>query len=426
MSDLKFSSGDTAWLLICTALVLLMTPGLALYYGGMVRRKNVLGTLIQSWIVMGVVAIEWAIVGYSLSFDRGSPVIGGCSYAFLSWKNLAGLSPSGYADTAPHIAFACFQMMAATFGVALIFGAVADRMKFKALIVFTSLWTLLIYAPIAHTVWGNGGLLRGVFENGQPFAASGKYPMLDFAGGAVLQAAAGVAALVCCVVLGNRVNYEREPMPPHNMVLTTTGAGLLWFGWMGLIGGSAMRASEVAAVAFAATHLAAAAAMLTWVVIEWKHRGHPSLLGAVSGAITGLAAISPAAGFIEPINGIWIGIIGSAAAYLAIGVLKARLNYDDSLDTFGVHGVGGIVGVLLTGVFASAAVNPAGTDGLFRNHPLQMVNQIIGVLAVVSFSSIGTFVLLKITGALVGLRVSKDEELEGLDLTQHREVGYNL
>jgi Amt family ammonium transporter len=426
MPEWKPNSGDTAWMLACCGLVLLMTPGVSLFYGGMVRRKNVLGTMMQSWILMGGVSMLWAIVGYSLAFDAGSPVIGGLSFAFLPWKQFSGQTPFGYADTIPHFAFMSFQMMFAIITPALMLGAVADRMKFKAMLLFGLLWSLLIYSPIAHMVWGTGGLLHGAFDHGVRDGRSGLYPALDFAGGTVVHVSSGVAGLVACLVMGKRVNYEREPMPPHSMVLSTLGAGLLWFGWFGFNGGSAFHAGELAATALTSTHLAAAAATLSWVLIEWKHRGHPSLLGGITGSVAGLVIVTPAAGFIEPINALWMGLIGGAVCYFAVSVIKAKLGYDDSLDAFGVHGIGGMTGALLTGVFASVAVNPDGTNGLLHHNGSQLINQIIAVLVTMSYSSIGTFVLLKIVDATIGLRITRDEELEGLDLTQHREVGYNL
>jgi Amt family ammonium transporter len=427
MVEWKPDSGDTAWILLCTALLMLMTPGLALFYGGMVRRKNVLGTMMQSWFLMGIISVEWAVLGYSLAFDKGkSAFIGGLAFAFLPWSKLGGPAPFGYGDTIPHMAFAVFQMMFAILTPALIFGAVADRMKFKAMVLFGLLWSVVIYNPLAHMVWGAGGFLHGIFIDGKPAADAGMYPALDFAGGMVVHISSGVAGLVCCLVIGKRVNYEREPMPPHSMVLSTIGAGLLWFGWFGFIGGNAGHANSVAATAFFATQLAAAAATISWVLVEWRHRGHPSLLGGISGAVAGLVAITPAAGFVEPISAFWIGALAGAVCYGAVAVLKAKLDYDDSLDTFGLHGIGGIVGAILTGAFATSAVNPGGANGLFKNNGAQFVNQIIAVLATISFTSIGTFILLKVVDSLVGLRITKDEELEGLDLTQHREVGYNM
>jgi Amt family ammonium transporter len=425
--DWKPDSGATAWILVCTALLMLMTPGLSLFYGGMVRRKNVVGTLIQSWILMGIISIEWALIGYSLAFDKGKThFIGGLDFAFLPWSKLSGPAPFGYGDNIPHLAFVTFQMMFAILTPALIYGAVADRMKFKAMVLFGLLWSIVIYNPLAHMVWGTGGFLHGAFVEGKPTPDAGMYPALDFAGGMVVHISSGVAGLVCCLVMGKRVNYEREPMPPHSMVLSSVGAGLLWFGWFGFIGGNAVHSSSVAASAIFAAQLAAAAATMSWVLVEWRHRGHPSLLGAISGAVAGLVAITPAAGYVEPMSAFWIGAIAGAVCYGAVAVLKIKLDYDDSLDTFGLHGIGGIVGAFLTGVFANVAVNPAGANGLFKNNGAQVVNQIVGVLATISYSSIGTFILLKIVDAAVGLRISKEDELEGLDLSQHREVGYNM
>ena len=388
MSDWRPNSGDTAFVLICTALVLLMTPAISLFYGGMVRRKNVLGTMIQSWILMGAISVLWVVVGYSLAFDKGSPFIGGLAFAGLPWKEFSGQTPLGYADTIPHLAFMLFQMMFAVITPALLMGAVADRMKFKAMLCFGVLWSLFIYTPIAHMVWGHGGLLHGVFDNGLRGARTGFYPALDFAGGTVVHVSSGIGGLVACLVMGKRVNYDREPMPPHSMVLSTLGAAGLWVGWIGFNGGNAFRADELAASAIVSTQLAAATATLTWLLIEWKHRGHPSLLGAITGAVAGLVIVTPAAGFIEPINAIWMGIIGGTTCYFAVSVIKTKLGYDDSLDVFGVHGIGGITGALLTGVFANASVNPNGVNGLFHHNPSQLINQIIAVLVTTSYSSI--------------------------------------
>ncbi|HEY3319140.1 MAG TPA: ammonium transporter [Planctomycetota bacterium] len=422
----KPDTGDTAWMLVSTALVLLMTPGLAFFYGGMVRRKNVLGTMMQSWILMGLVSVEWALIGYSFAFDKGSSFLGGTGFAMLPWAKFSGSAPYGYADTIPHSVFMSYQMMFAIITPALIFGAVADRMKFKAMVAFSLLWTLVVYNPLAHMVWGSGGFLRGIFENGNAFAESGKYPALDFAGGTVVHISSGISALVCCLVLGRRHNYNREPMPPHSMVLSTIGAGLLWVGWFGFNGGSALGANGLAATALTSTHLAAAAATLSWVFIEWIHRGQPSVLGGISGAVAGLVVITPAAGFVEPISGVWMGLIAGAVCYTSCAVAKAKFKYDDSLDAFGVHGVGGTVGALLTGVFASVVVNSAGTNGLLNGNPGQFVNQTIAVAITIGMAVVGSYVLLKIIDATIGLRVTPEQEIEGLDLSQHGEVGYNM
>ena len=421
----KPDTGDTAWLLVSTGLVLLMTPGLAFFYGGMVRRKNVLGTMMQSWILMGVVSIEWALLGYSLAFDKGSQVLGGTTFAMLPWQHFKAADPYGYAPTVPHLVFMSYQMMFAIITPALIYGAVADRMKFKAMLIFSMLWAFVVYNPLAHMVWGEGGLLRGVFTNGAAPATS-LFPALDFAGGTVVHISSGVSALVCCLVLGKRYKYNVEAMPPHSLVLSTIGAGLLWFGWFGFNGGSALGANGLAASALTSTHLAAAAATLSWVFIEWAHRGHPSVLGGISGAVAGLVVITPAAGFVEPMSGVWMGLLAGGVCYTSCAVVKAKLGYDDSLDAFGVHGVGGITGAILTGIFATVVVNPAGADGLLHGNSKQVVNQLVAVLITVGLSSVGTFVLLKIVDALVGLRITQDQEMEGLDVTQHGEVGYNM
>ena len=423
------NSGDTAWMLVSTGLVLLMTPGLAFFYAGMVRRKNVLGTMMQSWILMGLISLEWAIIGYSMAFDKGfngSAICGGLNFALLPWEKMNGKDPFGYASTIPHMVFMSYQMMFAVITPALIFGAVADRMKFKAVVVFSLLWAVLIYNPLAHMIWGSGGLLRGVFENGQVCADTGRFPALDFAGGTVVHISSGVSALVACLVLGKRMNYNKEPMQPHSMVLSTIGAGLLWFGWFGFNGGSALTSGSLAGSALAATHLAAAAAGLSWVMCECLHRGHPSMLGGISGAVAGLVVITPAAGFVTPITGIWMGLIGGAVCYLSCSKVKNMFGYDDSLDAFGVHGVGGITGAILTGVFATTAVNSSGANGLLHGNPGQVVNQCIAVAVTITVAALGTLVLLKVVDLTVGLRVSIEDEMEGLDLTQHGETAYNL
>jgi len=427
LTNWKPDSGDTAWMLVSTGLVLLMTPGLAFFYAGMVRRKNVLGTMMQSWILMGLISVEWVLIGYSMAFDKGSSWLGGLSFAMLPWEQFKGCDPHGYAPTVPHSVFMSYQMMFAIITPALIFGAVADRMKFKAMLLFSLLWALVVYNPLAHMVWGAGGLLRGVFDNGGALCAdSGRFPAMDFAGGTVVHISSGVSALVCCLVLGKRLNYEREAMPPHSLGLSTIGAGLLWFGWFGFNGGSALASNGLAATALTATHLAAAAATLAWVFCEWAHRGKPSVLGAISGAVAGLVVVTPAAGFVEPISGVWLGLAAGAVCYTSVSIVKGKFGYDDSLDAFGVHGVGGTTGALLTGVFATAAVNPAGTNGLLHGNPGQVLNQAIAVVITIALAAGGSFILLKIVDATVGLRVTKDDEIQGLDLTQHGEVAYNL
>jgi len=426
VTNAKIDSGDTAWMLVSTGLVLLMTPGLAFFYAGMVRRKNVLGTMMQSWILMGLVSVEWAVIGYSMAFDKGAPVVGGLKFALLPWAEFSGSDPYGYAPTIPHSVFMSYQMMFAIITPALIFGAVADRMKFKAMLLFSLLWALVVYNPLAHMIWGSGGLLRGVWDKGVANADTGSFPAMDFAGGTVVHISSGVSALVCCLVLGKRLNYNKEAMPPHNLTLSTIGAGLLWFGWFGFNGGSALASNGLAATALTATHLAAATATLAWVFIEWAHRGRPSVLGAISGAVAGLVVITPAAGFVEPFSGVWLGIAAGAACYCGVTVVKAKFGYDDSLDAFGVHGVGGTTGAILTGVFATMAVNPSGANGLLHGNPGQVLNQLIAVAITIALAAGGSFVILKVVDAAVGLRINKDDEIQGLDLSEHGEVAYNM
>lgn len=402
-------TGDTAWLLIATALVLLMTPGLALFYGGMVRRKNVLATMMHSVMAIAVVSVLWVLVGYSLAFgpDKGG-IIGS-----LAWIGLrgVGVEPNAdYAATIPHLLFMAFQMMFAIITPALIFGAVAERMKFKAYLLFLVLWSLLVYAPLAHWVWGMDGWLRNLGA-------------LDFAGGLVVHISAGISALVAAVMLGKRRGYPDEPMTPHSLPLTLLGAGLLWFGWFGFNAGSALGANGLAAVAFVTTNTATAAAVIGWLVVEWLHRGKPTALGAASGAVAGLVAITPAAGFVAPWAAILIGLIAGGVCYGAVS-LKFKLGYDDSLDAFGVHGVGGMVGALLTGVFATVVINPAGS-GLLDGNVKQLGVQVLSVLVSLAFCGLMTFIILKVVNALVGLRVSAAEEVEGVDLSEHGESGYH-
>jgi Amt family ammonium transporter len=404
--------GDTAWLLTCSALVLMMTaPGLALFYGGMVRQKNALATLMQSFIIMAVISIQWVLWGYSLAFgpDKGG-IIGG-----LEWIGLrgVGVEPNEtYAATVPHQAFMVFQMMFAIITPALITGAFAERKKFSAFLLFTVLWATFVYDPLAHWVWGDGGWLKGLGA-------------LDFAGGTVVHISSGISALVCAIVLGKRRGYGHQPMQPHNLPLTVVGAALLWVGWFGFNAGSALEASGLAVTAFVTTNTAAAAAALGWMFTEWMARGKPTVLGAASGAVAGLVAITPAAGFVGPVSAIVIGALGGALCYTACN-LKARLGYDDSLDVVGVHGVGGTWGAIATGLFASKAVNDAGADGLFFGNPGQLWTQIIAVLATFALAVVGTWVILKVVDAIVGLRVSEEDEVAGLDLSQHSETAYVL
>jgi Amt family ammonium transporter len=406
------NAGDTAWMLICTALVLLMTPGLALFYGGMVRRKNVLGTMMQSVMAMAVISLQWVLIGYSLAFGPSiGGIIGSLKFAGLSG---VGIEPNAdYAATIPHLVFMAFQMMFAIITPALIFGSVAERMKFKAFMIFLILWAFLVYDPLAHWVWGVGGWLRTMGA-------------LDFAGGLVVHISAGITALVAALMLGKRRGYPDEPMPPHSLPLTVLGAGLLWFGWFGFNAGSALAANGLAAYAFVNTNTAAAAATLAWVLIEWLHHGKPTVLGAASGAVAGLVAITPAAGFVLPWAAIIIGLAAGGVCYGAVN-LRYKLGYDDSLDAFGVHGVGGMLGALLTGVFATKLVNSAGADGLLYGNPIQLWIQLKSIIISAVFCAIASFVLLKITAAVTGgLRLSKLDELEGMDVAEHGENGYNL
>jgi Amt family ammonium transporter len=394
-----------------------MTPGLALFYGGMVRRKNVLGTMMHSFILIALVSVLWALYGYSLAFHEGS-IWGGFDWAFLRGVG-ADPDPYGYAGTVPHQVFMVFQLMFAIITPALITGAIAERMKFKALLLFLVLWATFVYDPLAHWVWGKGGMLN-FFNPDATFGA------LDFAGGTVVHISSGVSALVLCLVMGKRVGFGKEPMIPHNLTMTVTGAALLWFGWFGFNAGSAVSAGGLAASAFVVTHFATAAATLSWSFAEWMGKGKPTALGAVSGAVAGLVAITPASGFVSPMASLIIGAVAGVLCYWACSSLKTMCGYDDSLDVFGVHGVGGTTGALLTGVFASTAVNPAATNGLLGGNPGQLFNQFMAVLITWVFAGGMTFVIAKIVDAVVGLRVNPEEEREGLDQTQHGESGYNF
>ncbi len=402
---LKIDTGDTAWLLMSSALVLCMTlPGLALFYGGLVRKKNVLGTIMHTMVILCVISLLWVLCGYSLAFgpDVGG-VIGGLAWVGL---NEVGLDPSPvYASTVPHQVFMFFQLMFAAITVALITGSVAERMKFKALLLFAVLWSLLIYAPLAHWVWGGGWLA--------------KLGALDFAGGAVVHISSGFGALVCAVMLGKRKGFGSEPMPPHDLPMTVLGTGLLWFGWFGFNAGSALGANEVAGSAFLATHTAASAGGLSWMVAEWVHRGKPTVLGVASGVVAGLATVTPAAGFIGPMSALLIGLVAGTVCYIAV-VWKMRLGYDDSLDVVGIHGVGGFMGILATGLFASI-----GAQGVFFGNPGQFGIQVVLALVTLAFSVIGTYLILKIVDVTVGLRVSAQDEEMGLDLSQHNERAYS-
>ena len=413
----KIDTGDTAWLLVSSALVLLMTPGLALFYGGMVRRKNVLGTMMQSFILVAIISVLWAIYGYSLSFHEGS-FWGGFRWSFL---NGVGVNPDpyGYAATIPHQLYMVFQLMFAIITPALITGAFAERMKFSAMLLFMILWATFVYDPLAHWVWGKGGWLR----YGDPGAIFGA---LDFAGGTVVHISSGVSALIVALVIGKRLGFGSEPFIPHNLTMTLTGTGLLWFGWFGFNAGSAVAASGLATSAFVATHFAAAAATLAWTFAEWIFKGKPSALGAVSGAVAGLVGITPASGYVSPMGALVIGAVTGVVCFLATSYMKNRLGYDDSLDAFGVHGIGGTVGAILTGLFASTAINSAAADGLFYGNPKQLLNQIVAVLVTWCYCIVMSLIIIKVVDVLVGLRVTVDDEIEGLDSSQHGESGYNL
>ncbi|MDD5439039.1 MAG: ammonium transporter [Candidatus Omnitrophica bacterium] len=407
------NSGDTAWILMSTALVMLMTaPGLAFFYGGLVRRKNVLATMMQSFFVLCLLSIQWILWGYSLSFG---PDIGHF-IGNLSWFGLkgVGMAPNAdYAGTIPHSLFMVFQMMFAVITPGLITGAFAERMKFSAYVIFTLVWATLVYDPICHWVWGTGGWLKNMGA-------------LDFAGGTVVHISSGISALVCALMLGKRRGYGREPMPPHNLPLTVLGACLLWFGWFGFNAGSALAANELAVAAFIATNTAAATAALTWMFMEWKLTGKPTILGGATGAVAGLVAITPASGFVSPVSSIIIGMMVGLVCYTAVAVIKLKLAYDDSLDAFGVHGVGGIVGALATGLFAQKILNAGGNNGLFFGNPELLKIQLVAVGATIVYAVTVTFILLKIIDAVMGIRVTDDDEVVGLDITQHEESAYTL
>ncbi len=419
------SAGDNAWMLVSAALVLMMTgPGLALFYGGLVRRKNVLSTMMHSFALMAVVSIVWAIVGYSLAFGEGNAFIGDLRYLFL---NGVGAAPNAdYAATIPQQTFMIYQLMFAVITPALISGAFAERMKFSAMLLFTVLWLLIVYFPLAHMVWGKGGLLNAF--------SGGKIPCFDFAGGTVVHISSGVSALVCALYLGKRRGYMTEPMKPHSLVISVIGACLLWVGWFGFNAGSALAASALATSAFVATHFATAAAALGWMFAEWIKNGKPSMLGAISGAVAGLVAVTPASGFVKPFPAMLIGLVAGVVCFLMVTAVKSKFGYDDTLDAFGVHGAGGTLGALLTGVFATNAVNDGLKDSAGKLLPLGMVdgnggqvlNQAVGVAISWVLAIVGTLIILKICDLLLGVRVSADQELEGLDVSMHGEEGYNL
>ncbi|MEA5087729.1 ammonium transporter [Solidesulfovibrio sp.] len=403
------NAADTAFVLISAALVMLMTPGLALFYGGMVRGKNILGTLMHSNILLGTVTILWAVVGYSLAFggDIGG-FIGNLDFLFL--KGVGTAAKEGV-DNIPHLAFMIFQCMFAVITPALITGAFAERIKFSGFVLFTCLWLVLVYCPMAHWVWGGGWMA--------------KMGALDFAGGAVVHMSSGASALAAALYLGRRHGYGKQAFIPHNLPLTILGAGLLWFGWFGFNAGSALAANGLAASAFVTTHLAAAAAAVSWIVVEWLHRGKPTTLGMASGAVAGLVAITPAAGFVEPMPAILMGLVAGALCYGGV-LMKGVFKYDDSLDVVGIHGLGGTFGALATGLFATKTVNELGADGLFYGNPGQLWIQFLSVVATWAFCFVMSLILFKVVDLMVGIRVSQEDENKGLDVSQHSEVGYQL
>ncbi len=405
------NTGDTAFVLVSSALVMLMTPGLALFYGGMVRGKNVLGTIMQSYMILALITLEWVLWGYSLSFgpDHGG-IIGG-----LDWFGLRGVGVEPhetYGTTIPHLAFMIFQCMFAVITPALITGAFAERMKFTSFLLFTVLWATFVYNPLAHWVWGSGGWMA-------------KMGALDFAGGTVVHISSGVSALAAALLVGRRLGYGSTSYIPHNLPMTITGAALLWFGWFGFNAGSALAANGLAASAFVVTHIASAVAAFSWLLVEWIHRGKPTTLGAASGAVAGLVAITPGSGFVGPVSAILIGGLAGMICYGGV-MLKGKLRYDDSLDVVGIHGFGGTWGALATGLFASKAVNPAGSDGLFFGHPGQLGIQFVSVVATIVFAFVMTLIILKVVDWVAGIRVSGDDEERGMDISMHDEKGYSF
>jgi len=405
------NTGDTAWVLTCTGLVMLMTPGLAFFYGGMVRRKNILGVLMQCFTVLCILTLQWVLFGYSLSFSPGSKFIGS-----LSWFGLHGVGSAPYAAYGrgiPHEAFMIFQAMFAIITPALIIGAFAERMKFSAFLIFTILWATLVYDPVCHWIWGVGGWLKDL-------------GVIDFAGGAVVHINAGIAALVTALFIGKRIGYNKMPLPPHNLPFTVLGTALLWFGWFGFNAGSALSASGLAVHALVATHVAAATAGLTWALLEWIYTGKPTVFGTVTGSIAGLATVTAASGYVDVLAAIIIGVLASLLCFVCVSMLKPRLGYDDSLDAFGVHGAGGILGMLSTGFFASKAINPGGPEGALFGNPHQLLVQLVAVLAVVAYSLAATYILYRAVNLFVAVRVTTKDEILGLDLTQHNETAYTV
>ena len=414
------SAGDNAWMLTSAALVLMMTgPGLALFYSGLVRRKNVLGTMMHSFVLMGVVTILWAIVGYSMAFGEWRPFLGGAQYLFL--HNVGAAPNPDYGATIPHQTYMVYQLMFAIITPALISGAFAERIKFSGMLLFMTLWSLIVYFPMAHMVWGKGGLFNATL--------GGKIPAFDFAGGTVVHITSGVSALICALDLGRRKGYPSEQMRPHNLVLSVIGACLLWVGWFGFNAGSAVAASALATSAFVATHFATAAAALAWMFAEWIRSGKPSVLGAISGAVAGLVAITPASGFVKPMPALAIGVAAGIGCYLMVSVVKARFGYDDSLDVFGVHGIGGTMGAILTGVFATREVNDVWNGkamGWVDGNAGQIVNQATAVAVSWALAIVATLIILKVCDVVTGVRADATDEVDGLDLSMHGEEGYNF
>ncbi|MCX5717238.1 MAG: ammonium transporter [Nitrospirae bacterium] len=407
----KVDAGDTAFVLLSASLVMLMTPGLALFYGGMVRRKNVLGTIMQSFVAIAIVSVQWILFGYSLSFgpDIGG-IIGGLDWAGL--RGVGGNPNADYAATIPHIAFMIYQAMFAVITPALITGAFAERMKFSAFFVFTILWSTIVYDPVAHWIWGAGGWLKNT-------------GVLDFAGGIVVHITSGISALAAALIIGKRKGYMHEAFTPHNLPMTVLGAGLLWFGWFGFNAGSALSSGTLSAMTFVVTHISAVSATLTWVIIEWLHRGKPTMFGAATGSIAGLATITPASGFVGPMSALCIGLAAGTVCYAALS-MKNRFGYDDSLDAFGVHGIGGVLGTIATGIFAQKVLNSAGADGLLFGSSKMLISQIIAVSVTAIYSFVITVIILKVIDWTIGLRVDEEAEVEGLDISQHGESGYTL
>src|SRR5580658_8817462 len=414
------TAGDNGWMLVSAALVLMMSgPGLALFYGGLVRKKNILGTMMQTFAMMAVITVLWALVTYSLAFGEGNAFIGGLHNVFLRG---VGLAPDPkYAATIPLQTFMIYQLMFAIITPALITGAFAERMKFSAMLVFMVLWALFVYSPMAHMVWGKGGFLNA--------SLGGRFPTLDFAGGTVVHVTSGVSALMTALYLGKRLGYPKVPMPPHSVVLSFIGACLLWVGWFGFNAGSALSAGTLATSAFVATHFGAAAAAIGWSAAEWLRNGRCTELGAISGAVAGLVAITPASGFVTPMSALWIGLIAGVFCFFMVVKVKTLFGYDDSLDAFGVHGAGGTLGAILTGLFANSVINPifgAGkTTGFWEGNHGQVLNQLVGVLVAWTLSIIGTLLILFVVDKVIGLRVSAEDERDGLDISQHGEEGYD-